>query len=310
MSTLAHLKEAVQRLTPLSLAETSWDNVGTMVETPQPRDDRLQKGDKRRVVLCIDLTTAVSSSALSSPSTTAILTYHPPIFSGLKSLTLSNPLQSSLLNCISSGVSVFTIHTAADNAAGGVNDFMGAGLLEAAGAKVEYEESAGGIRPGKGKGIRALKEVQNPPDGHEGCGGGRIVNLEEAGGKRLSWDEAVQAVKGKLGLKYIQAARSPTGPDTINTIAICAGSGGGVLKGIQADLWLTGELGHHDILAANAQGIHVFCCNHSATERPWLSHFAPRLQAVLNELGAKAKGQEVEYEVVVSEEDREPLEVV
>ncbi|GAA5912330.1 hypothetical protein JCM6882_002562 [Rhodosporidiobolus microsporus] len=310
MSTLTHLSEAVQRLTPLALAERSWDNVGVMVEAPEPRDDRLQKGDKRRVVLCIDMTTAVSTAALSSPTTTSILTYHPPIFSGLKSLTLSNPLQSSLLRCVSSGVSVFTIHTAADNAVGGVNDFMGAGLLEASGAKVEVEEAAGGVRPGKGKGIRALKEVENPPEGHEGCGGGRIVDLEEAGGKRLSWEEAVQAVKGKLGLKYIQAARSPTGSDAINTIAICAGSGGGVLKGVKVDLWLTGELGHHDILAANAQGIHVFCCNHSATERPWLSHFAPRLQKVLNELGAKDEAGKVEYEVVVSGEDREPLEVV
>jgi putative NIF3 family GTP cyclohydrolase 1 type 2 len=280
------------------------------------------------------VTTNVRTAALASPNTAAILTYHPPIFSGLKSLTSSTPLQASLLQCIVEGVSIFTIHTAADNAVGGVNDFMGTGLLLAAGAKAPEEEAAGCIRPGQGNGIRALTEVKNTPDGHDGCGGGRIVNLEEGGGKALSWEEAIEAVKSRLGLKHsaplpafhsqstvlltlippfllsssplaVQAARSSTGSETINTIAICAGSGGGVLKGVQADLWLTGELGHvrfrclsplpslpslpprsanhfvwillmhivhlqHDILAANAKGIHVFCCTSFPRSRPRL----------------------------------------
>ncbi|GAA6002671.1 uncharacterized protein JCM10292_002960 [Rhodotorula paludigena] len=308
MATLAHLEAAVQRLTPLSLAERSWDNVGVMVQAPEPRDHALETGQRRRVVTCIDLTTAVCDDALSHPSTTAILTYHPPIFSGLKALTLGTPLQRSLLRCVARGVSVFTIHTAADNAVGGVNDFMGAGLLQAAGS--EHVDAQGMVVPGKGHGLRALKEVENPPEGHEACGGGRIVDLVEGTGKKLSRDEVVQAVKQRLRLKHLQAAWSPIGADEIQTVAICAGSGSGVLKGVKADLYLTGEMGHHDILAANAAGIHVFCCNHSATERPWLSYFAPRLQDALNELGKADGGAGAVYEVVVSEMDREPLEVV
>jgi putative NIF3 family GTP cyclohydrolase 1 type 2 len=54
MSTLTHLKEAVSRLTPLNLAETSWDNVGIMGEAPYPRDEKLQGHSKRKIVLCID----------------------------------------------------------------------------------------------------------------------------------------------------------------------------------------------------------------------------------------------------------------
>jgi hypothetical protein len=73
-------------------------------------------------------------------------------------------------------------------------------------------------------------------------------------------------------------------------------AGGGVLKGVKADLWLTGELGHvsyflyrrreilanplppssqHEILAANAEGIHVLVCTFffpsSLIPRPFLS---------------------------------------
>ncbi|GAA5917498.1 hypothetical protein JCM5296_001678 [Sporobolomyces johnsonii] len=302
-STLAHLSQAIDRLTPLQLAERSWDNVGLLIQAPHSRDDRLGKRDKRRVVCCIDLTTPVCASALSSPHTTAILTYHPPIFSGLKSLTLESPLQASLLRCIAQGVSVFTIHTAADNAVGGVNDYMGSGLLAAAGAETDPD---GMIQPGRGKGLRALSEATDAPEGHEGAGGGRIVDLVQGAGRTLTRAEVVEAVKARLGLKHLQAAYSPTGASQIRTIAICAGSGSGVLKGVKADLYLTGEMGHHDILAANAAGIHVLCCNHSATERPWLSYLAPRLQKAMNELA----GEGVEYEVIVSEDDQEPLEVV
>ena len=45
--------------------------------------------------------------------------------------------------------------------------------------------------------------------------------------------------------------------------------------------------------------------NHSATERPWLSSFAPRLQKSMNEIAGA-----VAYDVWVSKEDKEPLVVV
>ncbi|GAA5903262.1 uncharacterized protein JCM6883_002743 [Sporobolomyces salmoneus] len=308
-STIEHLNSAITRLVPLSLAETSWDNVGLMVEPPKPRT--IPSGSKRAVYLCIDLTRSVAQEALSNPSTVSILTYHPPIFSGLKSLTLSNGLSRSLLECVSGGVSVMTVHTAADVAVGGTNDWMATGLIRLAQGR---DLSTGGeelIRPGQGDGVRALKEKGNPPEGHEGCGMGRIVTLREVGSS-FTKDGAVRAVKATLGLQHFQAAWSETGKDRIKTIAICAGSGSSVLKGVEADLYLTGEMGHHDVLAANAKGIHVFCCNHTATERPWLKYFAPRLQAQLNEIAAAQGGEadRIEYEVIVSEKDREPLEVV
>ncbi|GAA5930892.1 uncharacterized protein JCM15063_002488 [Sporobolomyces koalae] len=304
MSTLTHLKAAVERLTPLSLAETSWDNVGTMVEPPRPHEPQ---GPHRTVHICIDLTRPVVESALADPSTTAILTYHPPIFSGLKSLTLANPLQRSLLECVANGIAVYTIHTAADVAVDGTNDFMASNIISFCDTGATTWNL---VRPGEGKGSRAIKEERNPPEGQQGCGMGRIVDLKEVytPNDLPTKEKVVNAVKATLDLKHLQAAWSPTGPDEISTIAICAGSGSSVLKNVEADLYLTGEMGHHEILAANAKGIHVLCCNHTATERPWLSHFAPRLESVLNEnLGEQ---EQYKYKVVVNEHDREPLQVV
>lgn len=54
-SSLHHLQAAIQTLTPLSLAENSWDNVGTIAEAPFPR---VIQGIKR-VVCCVDCAPAL-----------------------------------------------------------------------------------------------------------------------------------------------------------------------------------------------------------------------------------------------------------
>lgn len=46
----------------------------------------------------------------------------------------------------------------------------------------------------------------------------------------------------------------------IKTVAICAGSGSSVLGPVQADLYFTGEMGHHDVLAALAKNTSVILC--------------------------------------------------
>lgn len=61
--------------------------------------------------------------------TSVIVSYHPPIFKGLQSFTLSNPLQASLLQCAAQGISVYTPHTALDSVWGGVNDWLAEGVL-------------------------------------------------------------------------------------------------------------------------------------------------------------------------------------
>lgn len=45
---------------------------------------------------------------------------------------------------------------------------------------------------------------------------------------------------------------------SIRKVGICAGSGGSLLRGVDADLLFTGELGHHDALAAVESGKVVF----------------------------------------------------
>ncbi|PBK82606.1 hypothetical protein ARMGADRAFT_1038509 [Armillaria gallica] len=58
----------------------------------------------------------------------AIVSYPPPVFQPLQSLTLSNPLQASLLPCAAEGISVSSPHEALNSVWGVVNDWLAKGL--------------------------------------------------------------------------------------------------------------------------------------------------------------------------------------
>lgn len=97
---------------------------------------------------------------------------------------------------------------------------------------------------------------------------------------------------------------TPYEPKDISSIAVCAGSGGSVLSGCKADMIITGEMSHHEVLALIAGGQAVLLANHSNTERPYL---AAVLQPWLEkELNADEQG----WNVVVSKVDRDPLRTV
>jgi dinuclear metal center YbgI/SA1388 family protein len=117
-STVADLVAAMDRLAPPGLAE-SWDNVGLLLG---------RHGDPvSKVLLCIDLMPEVVDEAVAR-EVDAVIAYHPPIFSGLKSITDATPQNASLLTLIQAGIAVHSPHTAADAAPGGVNDWLADGL--------------------------------------------------------------------------------------------------------------------------------------------------------------------------------------
>ncbi|XP_054749400.2 NIF3-like protein 1 [Lytechinus pictus] len=109
-------------------------------------------------------------------------------------------------------------------------------------------------------------------------------------------------IKTHLTLDHIQVAlgQGKTLESEVSTVGICAGSGASVLKGVRADMFLTGEMSHHDILAATAEGTSVVICNHSNTERGYLHVLQGKLTSLF----------ENTIKVFVSEKDKDPLQVV
>ncbi|RKP11489.1 GTP cyclohydrolase 1 type 2/Nif3 [Piptocephalis cylindrospora] len=239
------------RYAPLSLAETSWDNVGTLLEPPKPR-----KGN--RILLTIDLSAPVLAEALADEQVSVILAYHPAIFRGIKRFSLSDHTQRTVLECAAAGIGIYSPHTSLDACEGGINDWLAQGC------------GSGTVEP--------ITPADNPPE--------------------------VNRVKKHLRLEHLRLA-SYTPEKPVHSIAICAGSGASMLGGVKADVYLTGEMSHHEVLAALHSDTSVILCEHSNSERGFLSQV---LQPYLQKAFEK-EGQEP-VDVVVSKVDRDPLCVV
>lgn len=136
------------------------------------------------------------------------------------------------------------------------------------------------------------------PKAMEQVGQGRDVALAAP----VTLNTLVGRIKKHLGLKKLRlaAAEPHRKGKRIDHVLLCAGAGGSVLSGRPADVYLTGEMRHHDVLEANARGISVVLCDHTNTERGYLPTYRGKIRKTL---GGK-------IDVIVSRRDREPLEIV
>lgn len=144
--------------------------------------------------------------------------------------------------------------------------------------------------------------------GFEGAGYGRIVRFEKPQklGKLLHFIMCGLGHLKAISLAAPQSVSSESKLDIpISSVGICAGSGGSMLGGLDVDMLFTGELVHHEALAAIEQGRIVVTAFHSNTERAFLRKV---MQTLLAEEVEKALG--VLYEVAVSQVDRDPFETV
>ncbi|XP_017691879.1 PREDICTED: NIF3-like protein 1 [Lepidothrix coronata] len=137
--------------------------------------------------------------------------------------------------------------------------------------------------------------LQKPLLPHTGMG--RLCTLSEP----VSLSDIIERIKSHLKLPHIRIAvgMGRTLESPVKKAALCAGSGSSVLKGTEADLYLTGEMSHHDVLDAVANGISVILCEHSNTERGFLSELRDVLATHLQN----------KISIIVSEKDRDPLQV-
>jgi putative NIF3 family GTP cyclohydrolase 1 type 2 len=112
-------------------------------------------------------------------------------------------------------------------------------------------------------------------EGYPGAGMGRIVRLPEP----VNLTEIIDRIGLGLGNPKGFPIAVPQGKQAsemmIQSIGICAGSGGHLFSemeksGEDVDLLFTGELSHHEALAAIEKGKCVICLFHSNTERGFL----------------------------------------
>jgi dinuclear metal center YbgI/SA1388 family protein len=102
---------------------------------------------------------------------------------------------------------------------------------------------------------------------------GRVGTVEPATVRVLA-----DRIKGALGLSHVLAAGALE--RQVSRVAVCAGSGGELVSDAiasGAELLVTGELRHHDVLRATAEGLAIVCTLHSASERAVLPGLQRRM---------------------------------
>ncbi len=131
-------------------------------------------------------------------------------------------------------------------------------------------------------------------------------------GRRLVLDhptplsEIADRLKGHLGIAHVSIA-TPSGDHPnkctrVTHLGVCPGSGHELALPAQADgcqVFVTGEMKHHEVLALLNAGLSVILAGHTNTERGYL----PRLADLV-------KGKLPGLSTIVSTEDRDPLFVL
>jgi len=112
MPTVAEIITVLERIAPPSTA-ASWDNVGLLLGN--------ETATVLRLMTCLTVTSAVVAEAVAE-QVEMIVSHHPLLFRGVKSLS-SRTSEGRLLGpLLSAGVAVYSPHTAFDNCQGGIND--------------------------------------------------------------------------------------------------------------------------------------------------------------------------------------------
>ncbi|MCX5637322.1 MAG: Nif3-like dinuclear metal center hexameric protein [Planctomycetota bacterium] len=104
---------------------------------------------------------------------------------------------------------------------------------------------------------------------------GRIGKLA----RPLRIDQIVKKIKRYTGARAVGIIGDKKG--LVKTAAVCAGSCGEIINSVIAakiDLYVTGELKHHQALAAQEAGLTCICLSHTVSERFMLKKLAKQLQ--------------------------------
>lgn len=300
-SPLTVVTSALTKLFPLSLA-APWDNVGLLIEPPSSHAP-VPDGGTFGILLTNDVTPLVLSDAMrafSGGPPRLIVAYHPTPFGKMNRFTLDSPAARVVMECAAAGIALYSPHTAWDAAPDGLNTWLIEGIAREAHAPLAS--------------VAPVKRAAGPA-GVAGAGDGRVGVFET----HTTLAAVIDAVKAHLNISTVQVSlptsltnATVSGPEAVvaaaethgvSSIAVCAGSGAGVLGGFcGADVWVTGELSHHDVLAASAAGVAVILTQHSRCERGFLAVIQERLGRALIDEGFTS-----EVFCKISRADADPL---
>ncbi len=235
------IMNALEELSPVSYAE-EWDNVGLIVG----RRDK----DVRKIYVAVDPTDEVIASALKVQAD-MLITHHPLIFRAIKKVNSDDFITRRVLRLARHDVSYYAMHT----------NFDVMGMADAAADDIGLKK-------------RSVLSVTYEDDiAKEGFG--RVGRLPAV----MTLKECAEYVKKCFGLKHVRVYGDLD--VDLETAAICPGSGKSMIKDAVkagADVYITGDIEHHEGLDCVAQGLMVIDAGHYGIEKIFIGYLKEYLK--------------------------------
>ena len=227
----------IEKEYPLNYA-LSWDNVGLLVG----RDDK----EVKRIYIALDATDEVIDEAVRTGAD-MLITHHPMIFSPIKRIHNLDFVGERILKLIQNDISYYAMHTNYDVL--GMADLSG-DKMNMKNAEILEVTAEGDI----GK--------EDEPEGI-----GRVSDLETP----MTLRECCEDVKSAFHLGAVKVFGNLE--EKVKRIAICPGSGKSVIQAAldkNADVLITGDIGHHEGLDAIDMGMCVIDAGHYGLEHVFI----------------------------------------
>lgn len=224
----------LEELAPESLA-CDWDNPGLLAG----RSDK----EVKTIFLAVDATDSVLEQA-EHVGADLLITHHPLIFKALKKVNDQDFISRRILRMIQKDMSYYAMHTNFDAAPGCMADLAGTML---------------------GLSDTAVLEPMGLTEGGVPYGIGICGSFE----KKMTLLETAEHVKDAFGIPHVSVFGEPAGERRIQKAAVCPGAGGSTLKEALksgADVYITGDISHHEGIDAVAEGMAVIDAGHYGIE--------------------------------------------
>ncbi len=218
-------------------AAMEWDNVGLLAGRPEK--------EVKKVCIALDATDDVIDEAVKN-GVDLLLTHHPMIFNAMKKITGDDFTGRRVMELIRHDICYAAFHTNYDVC------FMGSLAGEKLGLK-DWEALCSLTTDEKGKpaGMGCVGTLPSP----------------------CSLKQCAELVKNKFNIPDVRIYGDPD--SIVETAAILPGSGGsGIESAIEknADVYITGDISHHQGLDAVLQGLYVIDAGHYGIEKIFTGH--------------------------------------
>lgn len=235
------IMKKLEILSPKKFAE-DWDNVGLLVGS--------QNKEVKSIYIALDATDEVIEEA-ATLGADMIITHHPLIFKGLKQITDNHFISSRIIKLIQSDIAYFAMHT----------NFDVMGMADAAADELNLDA------------CEVLQTTYEDEVSVEGFG--RLGNLP----KEMTLRECALYVKKAFGISMVKVFGNPE--TIVFSAAVCPGSGGSMIaeaikKG--ADVYITGDIDHHEGIDSVAQNLCIIDAGHYGIEHIFVDYMEEYLK--------------------------------